>query len=105
MIETLRATLAVCILSAGSSPWAHAQRRLAVAHGQAIASEVCAGCHTGGSVVQGTAVPSFRAIAARPNLTAERLKDIITTPRHPMPATPLGTSEIEDLVAYIRSLR
>ena len=105
MVDTLRAAMAVCVLSAGLSLGAHAQTRPAVARGQAIAAEACAGCHAGGSVVQGTAVPSFRAIAARPNLTAQILKDLITTPQHPMPAVPLGSAEIDDVVAYIRSLR
>jgi mono/diheme cytochrome c family protein len=105
MVDTLRAAMTVCGLSVGLGLGARAQTRPAVARGQAIAAEACAGCHAGGSVVQGTAVPSFRAIAARPNLTAQRLKDLITTPQHPMPATPLGLAEIDDVVAYIRSLR
>jgi hypothetical protein len=50
-------------------------------------------------------VPSLSSIAGGPNATTERLKAIISTPRHPMPATNLALSEINDLTAYIRSLQ
>jgi mono/diheme cytochrome c family protein len=93
-----------CLLNVALSLAASAQSS-DVGRGQFIAAEKCAGCHAVGDKGQGTVAPSFRAIAARPNLTSERLKDLIMTPRHPMPATPLGSSEIDALVAYIRSLR
>jgi mono/diheme cytochrome c family protein len=84
---------------------ASAQTPSSIGRGQFIAEEKCAGCHAMGGGVQGVTAPSFRAIAARPNITAERLRDLITTPKHPMPATPLGSAELDAVVAYIRSLR
>jgi len=92
-----------------SSPAAHSQTQAAVARGQEIADRVCSGCHAmdgrQGSTIQGTDVPSFRALASRPYRTPESLQGFIMTPRHPMPAIPLELNEIRDVVAYIRSLK
>jgi mono/diheme cytochrome c family protein len=88
---------------------AHGQTQATVARGKEIAERVCAGCHAidgrQGSTVQGTDVPSFRALADRPYRTPESLQAIIMTPRHPMPAIPLELSEIRDVIAYIQSLK
>jgi len=97
--------LAIILCSATPT---RAQTQAEVAHGKAVAEQACAGCHAvdggqGGSV-QGTPAPSFRAIAGQLS-TVEKLKDLVTTPPHPMPAIPLGASEINAIVAYIRSLR
>jgi hypothetical protein len=53
---------------------------------------------------QGRNVPTFRAIADQ-KWTPERLPTFITTPHRPMPAIPLDTSEIRDVVVYILSLK
>jgi mono/diheme cytochrome c family protein len=105
LLRTLHVAIAICAVG----PAAHAQRRATIGRGQEIAARMCAGCHAmggqQGSVIQGTPVPSFVAIAGRPNLTPERLHSLIMTPRHPMPATPLTMAEINDVVAYLLSLR
>jgi mono/diheme cytochrome c family protein len=92
-----------------AAPVAHGQTEAAVSRGQEIAERLCAGCHAidgrQGSTVQGTDVPSFRALANRPFRTPEGLQAFIMTPRHPMPAIPLELSEIGDVVAYIQSLK
>jgi mono/diheme cytochrome c family protein len=88
---------------------AQAQTQAAIARGKEIAGRVCAGCHAiddgKGATVQGTDVPSFRALANRPYGTPESLQAFIMTPRHPMPAIPLELNEIRDVVTYIRSLK
>ena len=58
-----------------------------------------------GSTVQGTAAPSFGAIAGRPNQTSQRLQSFIMTPHRPMPGIPLSLAEVNDVVAYILSLK
>ena len=87
----------------------HAQERQAIARGHEIAERACAGCHVmdggQGGIIQGTNVPSFTAIASRPDWTRERLQAFIMTPHRPMPGIPMGLPEINDLVAYIRSLK
>ncbi len=102
-----RSIIAAVVLL-GFAGAAHGQTDAGAARGKAIAEQACAGCHAmegrQGSTIQGTPAPAFRAIAGQ-SRTAERLKDIVTTPPHPMPAIPLGVSEVNDIVAYIRSLK
>ena len=106
--RVLRCVIAVTVLAAMSAI-VLAQTASSVARGQDLAERACAGCHaiTGDDarMIQGRLVPSLSAIAGSPIATTERLKAIISTPRHPMPATPLALSEINDLAAYIRSLQ
>jgi mono/diheme cytochrome c family protein len=95
-------------LVVAATPLLWAQVDAQAARGKAIAEQACVGCHAidggQGSSVQGTPAPSFRAIAGRPS-TAERLQDLVTTPPHPMPAIPLTQSEVNAVVAFIRSLQ
>ncbi len=81
-----------------------------IGHGQMVAARLCAGCHDmsgvrGGTVIQGIVVPSFRDIADRPDRTQESLESVVMTPHWPMPALPLQSREIRDVVGYILSLR
>ena len=104
-VRIVRLGMAASMISVGLGLAGNAQTPSAVDRGKIIAEERCGGCHIAGAMVQGTAAPSFIALAARPNLTAERLRDLITTPKHPMPAVPLEAAEIDAVVAYLRSLR
>jgi mono/diheme cytochrome c family protein len=97
--------IAACLLIAALGPAASDQTFSTVNRGQFIVEEKCAGCHAMHGKVKETVAPSFMSIAARTNLTAERLRDLIVTPKHLMPATPLGSAELDAVVAYIRSLR
>jgi mono/diheme cytochrome c family protein len=101
----IQIAIAFCVMTSVT----HSQTPANIARGQAIADQACAGCHAidgqKGGTIQGIEVPSFRAIANRPNRTRERLKAFITTPQHPMPGIPLGLSDIDDVVAYILSLK
>jgi mono/diheme cytochrome c family protein len=88
---------------------AHGQTSASIARGKDIAERACAGCHAidgrQGETFQSTDVPSFRALAGRPERTPESLQTYIMTPKHPMPAIPLEFNEIRDVVDYIRSLK
>ena len=90
-------------------PVAYGQTRADIGRGREIAERLCAGCHaidggTGGTY-QKVDVPSFRAIANRANQTAERVQAFIMTPHPPMPAIPLTLAEINDVAAYISSVK
>jgi mono/diheme cytochrome c family protein len=107
MVQTNKVIVLAAMLVAAPTIAARAQTDADVARGKAIAEQACAGCHAmdnwqGGSI-QGTPAPAFRAIAGKAR--TERLKDLVTTPPHPMPGIPLSASEVNALVAYIRSLK
>ena len=66
----------------------------------------CANCHVVAAGGSGSdAVPSFLSIAADPKKTDEYLRGFLADPRHPMPNLQLSRQEIDNLVAYIASLR
>ena len=50
-------------------------------------------------------MPSFRSIAAGPNQTPQRLQSFIMTPHRPMPGIPLSLAEVNDVVAFLLSLK
>jgi cytochrome c len=106
----LRNALAIfgfCIV-AQSSP-ALAQMGLAdPKRGLELSTRVCSGCHIVSSASATTAnadVPTFSAIARRPETTAERLAGRIIVPHPPMPNVQLTIGEMRDIIAYILSLR
>ena len=75
-------------------------------NGRAIARQWCAGCH----VVEagqpgGDAAPTFPAIANDPNRYPKALRAWLSNPHPPMPNLQLSRSEIDDVVAYLETLR
>jgi mono/diheme cytochrome c family protein len=95
-----------CAALCALAPAAHGQTPATIARGQEIAERACGGCHAiadrPGSTVQGTAAPSFGSIAGRP---PQRLQTFIMTPHRPMPGIPLSLAEVDDVVAYVQSLK
>jgi mono/diheme cytochrome c family protein len=80
-----------------------------VPNGDSIAHKLCVGCHvvdksTGNAPPQPD-VPSFAAVANRPNQTVETLTTWLLEPHAPMPDPHLSRKEIRDLAGYIISLR
>jgi cytochrome c len=76
--------------------------------GLELSTRVCSGCHIVSSASATTAnadVPTFSAIARRPETTAERLAGRIIVPHPPMPNVQLTIGEMRDIIAYILSLR
>jgi cytochrome c oxidase subunit 2 len=86
--------------------------------GQVFLSQACADCHTiRGTDAIGTAGPDLTHVGSRKTLAAltipnERgyLRDWIRDPQHfkpgaKMPALPLAGTQLDDLVAYLESLR
>jgi mono/diheme cytochrome c family protein len=79
-----------------------------VANGEALANKLCVGCHVldrGAAAIPQPDVPSFPAIADRPNQTVEALTTWLLQPHAPMPDPYLSRVEIRDLAGYIFSLR
>jgi mono/diheme cytochrome c family protein len=75
-----------------------------VARGAQLARQWCANCHvidgSGAATVQ-QGPPSFRGIG----LTADQLRTFLTHPHGAMPDFALTRTEIDDVIAYIETLR
>lgn len=77
------------------------------ASGLGLARTWCSDCHiVAPGQKRGTdAVPPFAAIAAMPSTTALSLRAFLTTPHGKMPDLKLSNPQIDDVVAYILTLR
>ena len=72
--------------------------------GQRLAEQWCSNCHAverRGS----DSVPTLQQIANLPNRDAAMLRTFLTNPHPPMPPFSIARNDIDDLVAYITSLR
>jgi len=91
----------VMLLSIATCGLAAAQDAM---RGQALAERWCANCHvtdrSGTSTVQ-QGPPSFSSIG----LTSDQLRTFLTHPHGAMPDFALSRNEIEDVIAYIETLR
>ena len=77
-------------------------------NGQALARKLCVACHLIENATDGVTqadVPSFSAIANRPNQSVEALTNWLMAPHAPMPDPHLTRKEIRDLTGYIIFLR
>jgi mono/diheme cytochrome c family protein len=75
------------------------------AKGEETAARLCASCHSA-SPSTGGHPPSLAQIANTPHYSIEKLRRIIAVPPHRgMPSFPLKQEEINDIAAYLRSLR
>ena len=81
--------------------------RADAANGAQLARQWCANCHvignnSAGPVPQGP--PSFQMIA-HSAMTADQLRAFLSHPHGAMPDLSLTRAEIDDLIAYINTLR
>ena len=75
--------------------------------GQKLAQEWCSGCHMvdAKTTEARDAVPSFAAIAKMPSTTSMSLRAWLQTPHPRMPDWQLTGQQINEVVAYILSLK
>lgn len=73
--------------------------------GQALARQVCSGCHVVEGVGGKDAVPPLAEVAHDPAMNAERLTGWLSTPHAGMPDLQLTRRQISDIVAYLQSLK
>ena len=79
-----------------------------LADGERIAKTWCAGCHRVGqeqAARRNDAVPSFASIAQMSSTTQMSLEAFLVTPHARMPDYSLSRNEIQNVSAYILSLR
>jgi len=71
--------------------------------GQEITAMWCVGCHSTGAMTNDRS-PSLSALAADPKRTDGAIRAFLMQPHKPMPPLELGTQQIEDIIAYLRTL-
>lgn len=79
-----------------------------VVAGKEVAQRWCANCHLvapGQASATSDSVPTFMAIAARPNVSMDGLRAFLADPHGRMPPLVLSRADIDNLSAYILSLR
>jgi mono/diheme cytochrome c family protein len=72
--------------------------------GRQLAEQWCSNCHAVERRGSDT-VPTLQQIANRPNRDAAQIRAFLANPHPPMPPFQLGRVDIDDLTAYIVSLR
>jgi mono/diheme cytochrome c family protein len=100
----IRAAVLCSLFTVLLSPSAHAAGDAAA--GKDLATTWCSACHLmeGGQTTADGARP-FASIAHDPKVTADRLRGFLVRPHGGMPELNLTRQEIENLVAYIESLK
>jgi cytochrome c len=107
------AILAMALASANAAS-ALAQDKAGLTHaqmidaGRVLAERLCQNCHVtgpGSTAVVPAGIPTFRGIANAPRQTADRLRSIMLNPHPPMPDVKLSYPEVDQLIAYLDSMR
>ncbi len=96
--------LAAGLLLWNGQAWAYGD----VDDGHRLATSWCSGCHQVELRTQATAsdaIPSFRAVAAMPSTTSTSIRAFLSTTHTVMPDFKLTNGQIDDVGAYILSLR
>ncbi len=105
MIRSAQVILIAALVAAGAVWPADAADAV---RGRLLAEQWCSSCHVIAARGPGRPTdmaPPWPEIAADPARTPERLRQRITTGYRDMPNLDLGRREVDDLVAYIQSLR
>ncbi|MBT6119729.1 MAG: cytochrome c [Rhodospirillaceae bacterium] len=77
-----------------------------VGAGRELADRWCTACHVTEGLSKGTdAAPTFRFIANRKDRTAGEMEAWLVDPHPVMPDLKLSRTQIDDLIAYIESLK
>jgi len=95
-------TLSIAAPAAAQSP------AETVAAGRSLAMRSCSACHVVSEQQQQPAVdgvPSFAQIARNPDTTPDGLRTFIQSPHPPMPNFSLSRKQLDEVTAYIMSLR
>ncbi len=103
----LGGTIPLLMLFAAATP-AVAQTDGDPVAGQQLAKTWCINCHVvSPGQTEGTSngAPPFTAIAVQPGVTPMGLRVWLQTPHHRMPDLSLSNDQIDDVTAYILSLR
>ena len=89
-------------------PTTERQSPTVTAAGQRLAQQWCAECHVVTGLEAPPAiddVPTFRTVANDPSVTELSLRAFLKTPHPPMPNFILTREQMDEIVAYILSLK
>lgn len=101
----------IIILSVGATFLASATAALAgePVLGRQVAQKLCVNCHIiepdGKAKVVNPAVPTFMAVAAMADQSESTIRAYLIDPHPPMPDPKLTTNELDNIAAYIMSLK
>lgn len=104
----MRSVLWLMLSAVLFTPAAHAQEQGEVAAGRAYAEEVCARCHAIDAGETSSPHPKatpFQKVANRPEMSAVGLAAWLRTPHPNMPSLIVETADLNNLIAYITSLK
>lgn len=77
--------------------------------GRPLAQKLCVNCHIvepdGSAAVVNEAIPTFMAIARKPDQSESRIRGFILNPHPLMPDVQLTAQELDNIAAYIISLK
>jgi len=93
-------------MTAGASPTLAADPIESAMNGRNIAESWCASCHTVSARATGQdTAPPFSAIARDRAFDRDKLIQVLADPHPPMPNIHLSRQQLDDVIAYIHSLR
>jgi mono/diheme cytochrome c family protein len=102
------AVAALAVASRAPAQAADAADADQVKRGAKVTQTWCSGCHVTGAKTQRSAAdiaPPFADIANNKAISEARIRGVLTRPHGRMPTDALTTRQINDVVAYILSLR
>lgn len=101
----LCATIAIGASSANAAEVARPGSKLYgdAERGRAVVGMWCAGCHAAGDTLNDR-IPSFSALAKSLSRSEGAVRAFLMQPHKPMPPLELSTQQIEDIVAYLRTV-
>lgn len=98
--------LTLPILIGAVSFWAGVAQAGDPGAGQKTAERWCASCHTVSSdSIARDVAPPFKALARNSIYDRDRLLQVLSDPHPPMPRIHLSRTELDNIIAYIGSLR
>lgn len=102
-VGRVAAAAALCVIAWA---WSGAAGLAADAdNGRRITERWCTGCHATGAGHGTDAAPPFTKIANDPTRTDASLRAWLADPHPPMPNMSLTAREIDDVIAYLKTLR
>ena len=73
--------------------------------GKLVAARWCSSCHTTSAAKGGDVAPPFEQLATRAGFNPDALRGFLANPHPPMKSLDLTRIEIDNLVAYLETLR